>query len=64
VIPAEYANFGYIPYGQTIMGRIHFQPTNAYGCDEFNMQNKVELKRSADVSPFYLAKRGGDCTFV
>jgi len=37
VIPAEYANFGYIPYGQQIMGRIHFQPTNAYGCDEFNM---------------------------
>jgi hypothetical protein len=27
-IPASYANFGYIPYGQTIMGSIHFDTEN------------------------------------
>lgn len=63
-IPAEYANFGYIPYGQTVMGRLHFQPDNQYACDEFELGTKTEINRSGEITPFYMAMRGGDCSFV
>jgi len=63
IIEAEYANFGYIPYGQTIMGRMHYHKSNANACEEFDLDDKTELERSADLSPFFLAKRG-DCSFV
>lgn len=26
IIKASYANFGYIPYGHTMMGHIHYHP--------------------------------------
>ena len=41
-LKASYANFGYIPYGQTIMGMIHFDKNNTYACDEFP---DTEIKR-------------------
>jgi hypothetical protein len=63
VIPASYANFGYIPYGQTIMGKIHFDETNELACDEFSLEDKHELDRTADMSPFYISRRG-QCSFV
>jgi hypothetical protein len=63
LIQAEYANFGYIPYGQTIMGRMHYYKDNANACEEFDLEEKHELERSADLSPFFFAKRG-DCSFV
>ena len=62
-IQASYANFGFIPYGQTIMGKIHFDELNPKACDEFSLEDKNELDRSADITPFYIAQRG-DCTFV
>jgi hypothetical protein len=62
-IAASYANFGYIPYGQTIMGKIHHDIKNEKGCDEYSLEDRTELARSADISPFYLAKRG-TCSFV
>jgi len=27
-IPASYANFGFMPYGQTIMGKLHYASDN------------------------------------
>jgi hypothetical protein len=35
-IKASYANFGYIPYGQTIMGKLHYDSLNALACNEFS----------------------------
>lgn len=58
MIPASYANFGFIPYGQALMGKIHFDETNALGCDEYSLADKNELERSADMSPLYIAERG------
>lgn len=63
VIAASYANFGFIPYGQTIMGKIHFDQDNELGCDEYSMNDKLELERTADVTPFFIARRG-ECSFV
>ena len=28
------ANYGHIPYGQTIIGGLHFNKTNELGCDK------------------------------
>jgi hypothetical protein len=41
------------------MGRIHYDDSNPYGCDGF----VEDLTRSADITPFYMAKRG-ECSFV
>lgn len=62
-VPAKYADFGKVPYGRTIMGKIHFDPFNELGCNEFSLNDYQELERSADITPFYLAK-GGDCSYV
>ena len=55
-IRANYANFGFIPYGQTIMGKLHYSDTLKYACEEF--EEGTELKRADDVSPFMIARRG------
>ena len=34
-INANYANFGFIPYGQTIMGKIHVDLDDLNACNEF-----------------------------
>jgi len=34
-IRASYANFGLIPYGHSMMGRLWFNGTNGDACEEF-----------------------------
>ena len=63
MIQASYANFGFIPYGQTIMGKLHFDSANADGCAEFTTDDLNEIRRTADITPFFIAERG-NCTFV
>jgi len=63
VISANYANFGYIPYGQTILGHFHFDAANKDGCNEYADADTREIKRSQDVTPFFFAWRG-ECSFV
>ena len=60
IIHASYANFGYIPYGQTVMGMIHLDKSNSDACDEFP---EAEIKRIEGQTPFMIAARGG-CSFV
>ena len=38
------------------MGKLHYDATNSNGCEEFSLVDRNELERSADVTPFYLAK--------
>ena len=60
-IRANYANFGYVPYGQTIIGKLHFDQEDPDACHEFT--NPAVVDKSSDISPFYMSKRGG-CSFV
>lgn len=60
-IRANYANFGFVPYGQTIMGNLHYSENQKYSCDEYD--EGTQLKRTDDVSPFMIARRG-ECSFV
>lgn len=34
-IETSIANFGLIPYGHSIVGRLYFDKDNQYGCDKF-----------------------------
>lgn len=45
------------------MGKIHFDPENNYGCNEFSLDDKTEIERSRDMTPFYIVSRG-ECSFV
>jgi len=35
-IRANYANFGFVPYGQTIIGKLHYQADKPKACEEYN----------------------------
>ena len=63
-IPAVYANFGFVPYGKKIMGKLHFDQQNKQFCDEPDSQvfNRTNMD-SSDLTPFFMAVRG-NCSFV
>lgn len=62
IIPASYANFGYIPYGHTMFGAISFEKEAHSMCGE--SENLPGLTPSANGYPtFAIADRGG-CSFV
>ena len=43
------------------MGKLHYDDEHQYSCQEFDENTK--LKRTDDVSPFMIARRG-ECSFV
>ena len=43
------------------MGKLHYDDDHQYSCQEFDESTK--LKRTDDVSPFMIARRG-ECSFV
>ena len=45
VINANYANFGHIPYGQSLIGTIYFDKTNPDMCSKSNAETLQELDR-------------------
>ena len=45
------------------MGKIHYDKNDELACSEFSTEDRDELERSADITPFYIAKRG-ECSFV
>jgi hypothetical protein len=45
------------------MGKVHYDSNNILGCDEYSLDDRIEIERSADITPFYLAYRGS-CSFV
>lgn len=58
------ANFGVIPYGHSIIGRIYYDPENADGCKQFG---DFDFSKDPDdddhPTPIILVDRG-QCTFV
>lgn len=62
-VNASYANFGYIPYGHSIIGHLYFDNRNAFGCNEYS-ETKFEKDADGDITPFMIARRGGGCSFV
>lgn len=38
IILANYANFGHIPYGQSLIGQIYFDKDNMDGCKKMDLE--------------------------
>lgn len=57
-IPASYGNFGHIPYGRSIIGRIYFDPDNENGCEPFK-NNAFLYNNDPDnvMTPIIMVKR-------
>jgi hypothetical protein len=63
VIQASYSNFGHIPYGQSIIGRIYYNPDNKDGCNRKEFTHDFSNDPDDVLTPIYLVYRGS-CTFV
>jgi hypothetical protein len=62
-IKASYSNFGHIPYGQSIIGRIYYNENNKDGCEPTEFTEDFTNDPDNVLSPIFLVYRGG-CTFV
>lgn len=62
VIPASYANFGFIPYGHTIFGAIAFEKEAHNMCG--NSDELPGLIKSENGYPTFAIADRGDCSFV
>lgn len=63
IIEASYSNFGKIPYGQSIIGRIYHDADNADGCKRGEFTQDFSGDPDDILTPIYLVYRG-NCTFV
>lgn len=62
-IEGSYANFGKIPYGSLLAGRVFYDANNPTGCDRFQGSLEREGDPDTDFSPIVLVDRG-NCSFV
>ena len=62
-VTTSYANFGIIPYGHSIKGRIYYDPTNPLGCDTFGEFDFNYNQRKSEIIPIIIVQRG-ECSFV
>ena len=67
-INASYANFGFIPYGHSMVGRLYYDKKLDTMCEtippqDFNFNDNSHGRRREITTPFMIADRG-NCTFV
>jgi len=59
------ANFGHIPYGQSMIGRLYFNASNPDGCQAgSNFTNDFSGDPDEVLSPIFLVEASGKCSFV
>jgi hypothetical protein len=67
-INANYANFGHIPYGQSLIGSIYFDETDPLGCDKVEpsvLEDEIVDEIVEDTIPTkILLMDRGECSFV
>lgn len=57
------ANFGIIPYGHSLIGKLYYDPENQNGCEKFENFGFTEEDTKDSQTPIILVHRG-NCTFV
>lgn len=62
-LTTSYANFGIIPYGKSLKGRIYYDPNNINGCNTFGDFDFNWQDLKSNIIPIIIVKRG-DCSFV
>jgi hypothetical protein len=59
------ANFGHIPYGQSMIGRVYFNASNADGCIAgTNFTQDFSGDPDEVLSPIFLVEASKKCSFV
>lgn len=70
MINANYANFGHIPYGQSLIGTIYFDPNNEDMCRRSDpsvlkaMEERVSEEKTETFPTKIVIARRGECSFV
>lgn len=64
VIPANYANFGHIPYGQSLIGTITFDPKNPTGCAKMDATEDTSNDPNETKKTKIIMVERGECSFV
>lgn len=62
-IHSSVANFGHIPYGHSIIGKVWYDEENKNGCHNFKLNITGDGDPDNTPSPIVLVERGG-CSFV
>ena len=63
-IQSKMANFGHIPYGQVLVGRLYYNEKNPHGCEKgMPFTDDFTGDPDGDLSPIFLVERG-NCSFV
>ena len=62
-LTTSYANFGIIPYGKSLKGRIYYDTNNINGCNTFGDFDFNFHDIKSNIIPIIIVKRG-DCSFV
>ena len=62
-ISSSIANFGNIPYGHSILGKVWYDPDNSDGCEPFDIKITGEGDPDSEPSPIVIVRRG-ECSFV
>ena len=58
------SNFGHIPYGQVLVGRLYYNSSNPYGCTKGErFTEDFSGDPDDDLSPIFLVERA-NCSFV
>jgi hypothetical protein len=63
IIDIVYSNFGRIPYGQSISGRVYYSEKNFLGCNKTDLMPPSNKTFDQDLNKIFLVERG-DCHFV
>lgn len=65
VIQSQYANFGHIPYGQSLHGRIYFNSSNPTGCEHgSSFTNDLSGDPDNILTPIFMVEATHKCSFV
>lgn len=62
-IHSSIANFGHIPYGNNIVGKLWYDEDNRDGCGDFTIDINGDGDPDASPSPIVMVERG-NCSFV
>jgi len=57
------ANFGHIPYGQSIVGGLFFNISNLNGCDA-PRRHHMKAEEELNTPKIFLVKRNRKCSYV
>ena len=63
-IDAVFANYGYVPYGQSMIGNLYFNKSDPLGCNKNSEFTDFDFEIENDLHNAMIMVDRGECTFV